>query len=123
MMFINSIFLPKTISDQNMPPDISGKIGNFSHLFSNVFRIVKDDQENPAPFQLANISSEVTSNTQNELLKVSLLSDSKINLDNQNISLIVTAFLTKLNPGELNEALPDADKLKVDAKIPKIFFT
>jgi hypothetical protein len=104
-----------------MPQDISGKIGNFSHLFSNVFRIVKDDQENPAPFQLANISSESTADTQNELLKVSLLSDSKINLDNQNISLIVTAFLSKLNSGEFAEALPDTEKLKVDAKIPKYF--
>lgn len=121
MMFINSIFLPKTIPDQSMPQGISGTMGNFSHLFSNVFRIVKDDQEGPAPFQLANISSESTSNTQNELLKVSLLSDSKINLDNQNISMIVTAFLTKLNSGETNETLPDTDKLKVDAKIPKYY--
>jgi hypothetical protein len=102
-------------------PDISGKIGNFSHLFSNVFRIVKDDQEGPAPFQLANISSEATSNTLNELLKVSLLSDSKISLDNQNISMIVSAFLAKLNPGEFGEVLPDTDKLKVDTNIPKYF--
>jgi hypothetical protein len=104
-----------------VPLDISGKIGNFSHLFSNVFRIVKDDQEVPTPFQLANISSETTSDTQNELLNVSLLSDNKINLDNQNISMIVSAFLAKLNPGEFGEVLPDTDKLKVDTNIPKYF--
>ncbi len=61
MMFINSIFLPKNISDQTLPEGIAGKIGNFSHLFSNVFRIVKDEQEGTVPFQLANLSPEATS--------------------------------------------------------------
>ncbi len=121
MMFINSIFLPKNISDQTLPEGIAGKIGNFSHLFSNVFRIVKDEQEGTVPFQLANLSSELTSNTQNELLKVSLLSDNKLTLENANISMIVTAFLSKLNPGEFTEELVDANKVKVNEKVPKYF--
>jgi len=41
MMFINSIFLPKNISEHTLPEGISSNIGDFSHLFSNVFRIVK----------------------------------------------------------------------------------
>lgn len=121
MMFINSIFLPKNISDQTLPEGIAGKIGNFSHLFSNVFRIVKDEQEGTVPFQLANLSPEATSDTQNELLKVALLSDNKLTLENTNISMIVAAFLSKLSPGEFTEELADANKVKVNEKIPKYF--
>ena len=121
MMFINSIFLPKNISDQTLPEGIAGKIGNFSHLFSNVFRIVKDEQEGTVPFQLANLSPEASSDTQNELLKVSLLSDKKLTLENKNISMIVAAFLSKLNPGEFTEELADANKVKVNEKVPKYF--
>jgi len=120
-MFINSIFLPKNISDQTPPEGVAGNIGNFSHLFSNVFRIVKDKQENSLPFKLVNLSSESIENPQNELLKVSLLSDNKVPLENTNISMIVAAFLSKLNPGEFTEELADVNKVKVNEKIPKYF--
>ncbi len=120
-MFINSIFLPKNISDQTLPEGVAGKLGNFSHLFSNVFRIVKDEQEGTVPFQLANLSAEGTSDTQNELLKVSLLSNNKLNFENTNISMIVAAFLSKLSPGEFTEELADVNKVKINEKTPKYF--
>jgi|WetSurMetagenome_2_1015567.scaffolds.fasta_scaffold13145_2 hypothetical protein len=120
-MFINSIFLPKTISDQTIPEGISSKIGNFSHLFSNVFHIVKDEQENSLPVQLTNLIPESTENTQNELLNVSLLSDSKSTIESTNISIIVSAFLSKLSPGEYAQELSDINKVKVNEKIPKYF--
>ena len=120
-MFINTIFLPKTISDQKMPEGISGQVGNFSHLFSNVFRIVKDDQEKSQPFKLDILNPESIENTPNELLKVSLLSDNQSNLENINISLIVKAFLLKLNPGENDEEPVNINKVKVNHNVPKYF--
>jgi hypothetical protein len=77
-MFINSIFLPKNISDHTLPEGINGNIGDFSHLFSNVFCIVNDEQESTIPFKLLNVESDSTANTQNQLLTVSLLSDNKL---------------------------------------------
>ena len=52
MMFINSIFLPKNLSDQTLPEGVVNSIGNFSHLFANVFKIVKDGPESQIPIQL-----------------------------------------------------------------------
>lgn len=121
MMFINSIFLPKNLSEQTMPEGISGKVGNFSHLFSNVFRIVKDEQNGAVPFQLTELGSENATETQNQLLNVSLLSDKKITLDNQNISSIIAAFLSKLNPNETKELSVNDDKSLENNNIPKYF--
>ena len=121
MMFINSIFLPKTVPDQTMPEGISGKIGNFSHLFSNVFHIIKDEKESSLPFQSIGLNSGSVENPQNDLLKVSLFFDNKTTLENTNISMIVSAFLSKINNGELAEELVDTNKVKVNGKIPKYF--
>ncbi|MDP2362958.1 MAG: hypothetical protein Q8M94_04210, partial [Ignavibacteria bacterium] len=121
MMFINSIFLPKTISDQTVPEGGFGKISNFSHLFLNVFRIVNDEQDSSLPFQSTSLISESAENTPNELLKVSLFSDNQLTLENKNISMIVSAFLAKLNHGENSEELADINKVKVNEKIPKYF--
>lgn len=85
MMFINSIFLPKNISDHTLPEGISSNIGDFSHLFSNVFRIVNDEQESAIPFKLLNVEPDSTVNTQNQLLKVSLLSDNKLTQEDSSI--------------------------------------
>ena len=120
-MFINSIFLPKTISDQTVPEGSFGKIGNFSHLFSNVFRIVNEDQESNLPFQSASSNPESIQNTPNELLKVSLFSDNQLTLENSNISMIVSAFLAKLNPEENGEQLANTNTIKINQKTPKYF--
>lgn len=120
-MFINSIFLPKNLSDQTMPEGISGKSGNFSHLFSNVFRIVKDEQNGAVPFQLTELDSENATETQSQLLNVSLLSDNKATLDNQNISSIIAAFLSKLNPEEAKKLPVNDDKSLENNNIPKYF--
>ena len=104
MMFINSIFLPKTISDQTIPEGISNGIGNFSHLFSNVFHIVKDETEfnSTKTIQLENVLSESVEATQNEFLNVSLFADNKINLSSTNISQMISAFLSKLSQKQSN---------------------
>ncbi len=120
-MFINSIFLPKTISDQTMPEGISGKIGNFSHLFSNVFRIVNDEQESNLPFQLVSLDSTSVETSPNELLKVSLLSDNQQTNENTDISMVVKAFLSKLNPKVNGKEFLDSNKFKVNEKIPQYF--
>ncbi|MBK7632379.1 MAG: flagellar hook-length control protein FliK [Ignavibacteriales bacterium] len=120
-MFINSIFLPKIAPDQTMPEGIAGKIGNFSHLFSNVFRIVKDENTGALPLQLEGLSTEITAETQTQLLNVSLLSESKIVLNNQNISSIISGFLEKLNPKTTTKVLTNNDKTTISENIPKYF--
>lgn len=121
MMFINSIFLPKNLSDQTMPEGASGNIGSFSHLFSNVFRIVKDEQDGSVPFKLTELGAENGTETQNELLNVALFSDNKITLDNQNISSIIKAFLSKLNSTETKEISARNNKSLENKNIPKYF--
>lgn len=121
MMFINSIFLPKNLSEQTMPEGISGKIGNFSHLFSNVFRIVKDEQDGAVPFQLTELGAENANESQNQLLNISLFSDNKITLDDQNISSIIAAFLSKLNPNETKKLSVNDDKSLENNNIQKFF--
>jgi hypothetical protein len=121
MMFINSIFLPKPVKDQTISEGIAGRIGNFSHLFSNVFRIIKDDQPGTIPFQLMELPEESTAETQSQLLNVSLLSDCKIVQDNQNIASIVSAFLTKMNPETSNEITTNIENTKINEKTSKYF--
>ncbi len=121
MMFINSIFLPKNLSDQTMPEGITGKIDNFSHLFSNVFRIVKDEQDNSDSLSLAKLDTENVSETQSQLLNISLLSNKKLTLDNQNISSIITAFISKMSPSESKEQSVKTDKSEVKNNISKYF--
>jgi len=120
-MFINSIFLPKNISDHTLPEGISSNIGDFSHLFSNVFRIVNDEQESAIPFKLLNVEPDSTVNTQNQLLKVSLLSDNKLTQEDSSISMLVSLFMSKIKPGDDVPELADANKVKVSEKTPKYF--
>lgn len=121
MMFINSIFLPKNISDHTLSEGISSNIGDFSHLFSNVFRIVNDEQESAIPFKLLNVEPDSTVNTQNQLLKVSLLSDNKLTQEDSSISMLVSLFMSKIKPGDDVPELADANKVKVSEKTPKYF--
>ena len=121
MMFINSIFLPKNISDHTLSEGISGNIGNFSHLFSNVFRIVNDEQESAIPIKLLNVETDSDTNTQNQLLTISLLSDNKLTQENTSISMLVSLFMSKIKPGEDVPELADANKVKVSEKTPKYF--
>ena len=118
-MFINSIFLPKNLSDQTLPEGVVNTIGNFSHLFANVFKIVKDGQENPNPIQLFPQTEITAEDIQSELLKVSLLSDSKLVTENPNLPKIVELFLSKIEAGEYTQELADSNKVKVSEKTPK----
>lgn len=121
MMFINSIFLPKNISDHTLSEGISGNIGDFSHLFSNVFHIVNDEQESATPIKLLNVETDSDTNTQNQLLTISLLSDNKLTQENTSISMLVSLFMSKIKPGEDVPELADANKVKVSEKTPKYF--
>lgn len=100
MMFINSIFLPKTLSDQSIPDGKSNNLGGFTHLFSNVFRFVKDRQENADPIKLIPLQKSTIENIQDELLKVSLSADNKIVKENSSISMIVSLFVSQFRPGD-----------------------
>lgn len=100
MMFINSIFLPKTLSDQSMPDGKANSLGGFSHLFSNVFRFVKEGQESSDPIQIISPQTSSIESLQNELLKVSLSADNKIIKDNSSISMIVSLFVSQFRPGD-----------------------
>ncbi len=100
MMFINSIFLPKTLSDQSMPDGKANGLGGFSHLFSNVFRFVKEGQESSDPIQIISPQTSSIESLQNELLKVSLSADNKIIKDNSSISMIVSLFVSQFRPGD-----------------------
>ena len=118
-MFINSIFLPKNLSDQTLPEGVVNTIGNFSHLFANVFKIVKDGQENPNPIQLFPQTEITAEDIQSELLKVSLLSDNKLVTENPNLPKIVELFLSKIEAGEYAQELADSNKVKISEKTPK----
>ncbi|MCZ7610099.1 MAG: flagellar hook-length control protein FliK [Ignavibacterium sp.] len=120
-MFINSIFLPKTLSDQKLTDAPNNSIGNFSHLFSNVFRFVRDGQENPAPIQLFQSEELSAENPQNELLKVSLLADNKIIRENSSISTIVSLFVSQFRPGEKAPQILENSKIKTSEHTPKYF--
>ncbi|MDT3695802.1 MAG: flagellar hook-length control protein FliK [Ignavibacterium sp.] len=120
-MFINSIFLPKAISDQKLTDTADNSIGNFTHLFSNVFRFVKDGQENSAPIQLCQSEESSVENPQNELLKVSLLADNKIVRENSSISMIVSMFMSQFRPGEKAPQIIESGKVKTSEHTPKYF--
>lgn len=111
-MFINSIFLPKSIQGQGTAENTINGTSDFTHLFSNVFRIVKDELENSDSIKMVNLNLATENSAGDELLNVSLLSDKKITPDNPNISMIISGFLSKLNTEENSEELPDADKVK-----------
>ena len=121
MMFINSIFLPKNLSDQTLPEGVVNSIGNFSHLFANVFKIVKDGPESQIPIQLLANGENLSEDTQAELLKVSLFSNNNLSTDNSNISNLVSLFMSQITPAENVEELADINKIKVSEKTPKYF--
>jgi len=118
-MFINSIFLPKNLSDQTLPEGVVSSIGNFSHLFANVFKIVNDVQENSNPIQLLSQTEVAVEDIQNELLKVSLLTDNKLVNENRGIPKLVELFLSKIETGEYTQEMADSNKVKVIEKTPK----
>ena len=120
-MFINSIFLPKNLPNQTLPEGMLGKIGDFSHLFSNVFKIIKDGQENLNPIQIFQQIDTAQENVQGELLKISLLSDNKPIQENSSIPKIVELFLSQIKAGEYQTELADSNKVKVNEKAPKYF--
>lgn len=120
-MFINSIFLPKTLSDQKLTDAPDNSIGNFSHLFSNVFRFVREGHENSSPIQLFQSEESLTENPQNELLKVSLLADNKIIRENSSISTIVSLFVSQFRPGEKAPQIIENSKIKTSEHTPKYF--
>lgn len=120
-MFINSIFLPKTLSDQKLTDAPDNSIGNFSHLFSNVFRFVREGHENSSPIQLFQSEESLTENPQNELLKVSLLADNKIIRENSSISTIVSLFVSQFRPGEKAPQILENSKIKTSEHTPKYF--
>lgn len=121
MMFINSIFLPKTLSDQPTLDGNANSLGSFSHLFSNVFRFVKEGQENSNPLQLIQTADSSIENLQNELLKVSLSADNKIVRENSSISMIVSLFVSQFRPGETVPQTVDNNKIKASENAPKYF--
>lgn len=120
-MFINSIFLPKTLSDQKLTDAPDNSIGSFSHLFSNVFRFVREGHENSSPIQLFQSEESLTENPQNELLKVSLLADNKIIRENSSISTIVSLFVSQFRPGEKAPQIIENSKIKTSEHTPKYF--
>ncbi len=120
-MFINSIFLPKSIPGQGTVANTVNGTNDFTHLFSNVFRIVKDEQENSTPIKMVNLNLATENNAEDELLNVSLLSDKKITPDNPNISMIISGFLSKLKTGEIPEDLSDPGNAKNKEKFASYF--
>lgn len=116
-MFINSIFLPKTLPGQGTTENAAYTANNFTHLFSNVFKIVKDETENPLPINF----TETANSVQHESVNVSLLTDKKINLDNPNISMIISAFLSRLNKEEGKADLALHNDIRTNDNVPKYF--
>lgn len=116
-MFINSIFLPKTLQGQGATENAAYTANNFTHLFSNVFKIVKDETENPLPINF----TESANSVQHESVNVSLFADKKINLDNPNISMIISAFLSRLNKEEGKADLALHNDIRTNDNVPKYF--
>jgi hypothetical protein len=116
-MFINSIFLPKTLLGQGATENAVYTANNFTHLFSNVFKIVKDETENPLPINF----TESANSVQHESVNVSLFADKKINLDNPNISMIISAFLSRLNKEEGKADLALHNDIRTNDNVPKYF--
>ena len=121
MMFINSIFLPKNHSEQTPPEGADLKSDNFSHLFSNVFRIIEDSQEESGPIKSEELTSESSSEIHDELLEKSLNSDNSTNLDIQNISMMVSSCFSKIHQEENRINTKDANENGIEKNFPKHF--
>lgn len=116
-MFINSIFLPKTLPEQGTTENKVYTANNFTHLFSNVFKIVKDEKEKPLPINF----TEPANSVQHESVNVSLFADKKINLDNPNISMIISDFLSRINKGEEKADLSLHNNIRINDNVPQYF--
>lgn len=120
-MFINSIFLPKNHSDQTPPEGADVKSGDFSHLFSNVYRIIEDVQEDNVSIQTEEFTNDFDTEVHEELLKVSLHSDNSSNLDIKNISMMVSSCLSKICEQENGVDIKDGKNVGMKKSFPKYF--